>query len=152
MSSQTTEILFNSPALHSLKRDQLVKLCKIHSIKANGKNVEIIERLKKVAEGLPKGAPLSIAARSDVPASDGMDVDSEMEHDGLDKENIHGGRVEHTAMKILPRPSEQWEVMESIAECDSEDSGSNQGTLKSLGSNREFGTGGSKCEPTLLSL
>ena len=40
----TTQILFNSPALHSLKRDQLVKLCKIHSIKANGKNSDLIDR------------------------------------------------------------------------------------------------------------
>ncbi|KAE9406532.1 hypothetical protein BT96DRAFT_1014770 [Gymnopus androsaceus JB14] len=120
-SSQTTEILFNSPALHSLKRDQLVKLCKIHSIKASGKNVELIQRLKKVAEDLPKDAPLSIAARNDEA-----------------KENSY-----NTTMN-LPRPSEQWEAMESIAECDGEDSGSRNGTLKSLGSNREFGTGGSK--------
>ncbi|KAG7095610.1 hypothetical protein E1B28_006336 [Marasmius oreades] len=61
----TTEILFNSPALHSLKRDQLVKLCKIHSIKASGKNVELIARLKAVAETLPKDSALSIAARSE---------------------------------------------------------------------------------------
>ena len=52
----TTQILFNSPALHSLKRDQLVKLCKLHSIKANGKNVELIERLKQYALQLPPEA------------------------------------------------------------------------------------------------
>ncbi|PSR75726.1 hypothetical protein PHLCEN_2v9017 [Hermanssonia centrifuga] len=51
--STTTEILFNSPALHSLKRDQLVKLCKIHSLKANGKNAELIDRLKQRAAQLP---------------------------------------------------------------------------------------------------
>ncbi|KAH8833786.1 hypothetical protein DL96DRAFT_1578403 [Flagelloscypha sp. PMI_526] len=38
MSAAANAILFNSPALHALKRDQLVKLCKMHSIKANGKN------------------------------------------------------------------------------------------------------------------
>ncbi|KAJ7726876.1 hypothetical protein B0H16DRAFT_1779853 [Mycena metata] len=52
--STTTQILFKSPALHSLKRDQLVKLCKIHSIKANGKNVELVERLKTHARNLPR--------------------------------------------------------------------------------------------------
>jgi hypothetical protein len=45
-----TQILFNSPALHSLKREQLVKLCKLHSIKANGKNVELIQRLRQHAD------------------------------------------------------------------------------------------------------
>ncbi|KIK61345.1 hypothetical protein GYMLUDRAFT_260864 [Collybiopsis luxurians FD-317 M1] len=137
-SSQTTEILFNSPALHSLKRDQLVKLCKIHSIKASGKNVELIERLKKVAENLPKGAPLSIAARSDMNDSDNMEVDGK---DDEDKENSFGSRMDKMD---IPRPSEQWTVMESIAEADNESGGSRNGTLKSLGSNREFGTGGSK--------
>ncbi|KAJ7757130.1 hypothetical protein B0H16DRAFT_1457986 [Mycena metata] len=52
--STTTQILFKSPALHSLRRDQLVKLCKIHSIKANGKNVELVERLKTHARNLPR--------------------------------------------------------------------------------------------------
>lgn len=53
--AETTQILFNSPALHSLKRDQLVKLCKIHSIKASGKNVDLIQRLKDYASNLPPG-------------------------------------------------------------------------------------------------
>ena len=63
--STTTQILFNSPALHSLKREQLVKLCKIHAIKANGKNVEMIQRLRQHAQTMPKDSPLSIAARSE---------------------------------------------------------------------------------------
>ena len=49
------QILFNSPALHSLKRGQLVKLCKMHSLKANGKNLDLIERLKRRAADLPPG-------------------------------------------------------------------------------------------------
>ncbi|KAH8921139.1 hypothetical protein BT69DRAFT_356113 [Atractiella rhizophila] len=40
-------ILESSPALHALKRPQLLALCKKHGLKANGKNVEIIERLKE---------------------------------------------------------------------------------------------------------
>ncbi|GAA5821981.1 hypothetical protein JCM10212_002376, partial [Sporobolomyces blumeae] len=39
-------ILHNSPALHALKRQQLVSLAKSLSIKANGKNTELIERLR----------------------------------------------------------------------------------------------------------
>lgn len=122
--SSTTQILFNSPALHSLKRDQLVKLCKIHSIKANGKNVELIEKLKQHAAHLPPDALL----------------DSEEEEEE-DKEN-QGPR------KAASRPSEGWEVlMESIAE--GEES-SNQGSLRTLGSQRsvpsEFGT--QKCMPS----
>ncbi|KAL0576108.1 hypothetical protein V5O48_005855 [Marasmius crinis-equi] len=78
MSATTTEILFNSPALHSLKRDQLVKLCKIHSIKASGKNVELIAKLKAVAEQLPKDSALSIAARSE-------EVDEDVDEDGDQK-------------------------------------------------------------------
>ncbi|KAJ4001914.1 hypothetical protein F5050DRAFT_1707847 [Lentinula boryana] len=145
-SLQTTEILFNSPALHSLKRDQLVKLCKIHSIKASGKNVELIERLKKVAEDLPKGAPLSIATRSDPIEKGDMESDNEADvNGGSNKENYGSRRIGKTAgAKDLPGPSEQWEVMESIAECENEDSGSRNATLRSIASNREFGTGSSK--------
>jgi hypothetical protein len=95
-SSETTQILFNSPALHSLKRDQLVKLCKIHSIKASGKNTELIQKLKNHAASLPHGSPLSVAARSEQPGDDGGSVSSRLDSQ---------------------RPSEQWEVvMEDIPE------------------------------------
>ncbi|KAH7909179.1 hypothetical protein BJ138DRAFT_1155929 [Hygrophoropsis aurantiaca] len=118
--STTTQILFNSPALHSLKRDQLVKLCKIHSLKASGKNKDIIARLQLHARTLPPEAML--------------DAD---EDDG--NENQYSEDEEGRA----PRPSEQWEVvMDSIAEVD-EDSLS---TLrnKSAGNTQagEFGTAG----------
>lgn len=88
-SSETTRILFNSPALHSLKRDQLVKLCKLHSIKAIGKNIELVEKLKRHAATLPLGSPLSVATRSEQPQDD--------------------------ANSPPQRPSEQWEiVMEDV--------------------------------------
>ncbi|KAF9485662.1 hypothetical protein BDN70DRAFT_988593 [Pholiota conissans] len=145
--STTTQILFNSPALHSLKRDQLVKLCKIHSIKASGKNVELIQKLKKHAETLPKDSPLSIAARSE---SDGaipiqaqaLNSDERQEEDAdeeMEDETSHHG--------YMPRQSEQWEmVMDSIQE---EEEGSSQGTFSSQrtfinGSTGEFGTGSTK--------
>ncbi|GAA5912318.1 SAP domain-containing protein [Sporobolomyces salmoneus] len=45
-------ILSNSPALHSLKRPQLVRLCKQFKLKANGKNGELVERLKGYGKDL----------------------------------------------------------------------------------------------------
>ncbi|KAJ3882224.1 hypothetical protein F5051DRAFT_365901 [Lentinula edodes] len=143
-SFQTTEILFNSPALHSLKRDQLVKLCKIHSVKASGKNVELIERLKRVAEDLPKGSLSIGSGNHDIDNGD-MEIDEAADNGGNNKENYADRKIgSTTAVVNPPRPSEQWEVMESIAECENEDSGSRNGTLRSIASNREFGTGGSK--------
>ncbi|KAF5348828.1 hypothetical protein D9756_009829 [Leucocoprinus leucothites] len=133
--SETTEILFNSPALHSLRRDQLQRLCKIHSIKANGKTTEIVDRLRQHALTLPKDDPLSIAARSEV-------VTTISDGDGAGGGGEGSGHVQ--------RPSEQWEVvMESIEEVE-ENGSSSQGTLSSLRTPRavhssgEFGTANSK--------
>ncbi|KAJ6481807.1 hypothetical protein C8R45DRAFT_1075972 [Mycena sanguinolenta] len=142
--STTTQILFNSPALHSLKRDQLVKLCKIHSIKANGKNVELVERLKNHAKSLPKDNPLSVAIRSE------QGGESPVQDDGQD------GQGEKA---FNPRPSSQWElVMDSITEESEEGSSqgsSLRGTLSSLKSGTtvagEFGTGSSKSTLTVSS-
>lgn len=112
MSTTTTQILFNSPALHALKRDQLVNLCKIHSIKASGKNVDLIIKLQEHARTLPSD---TVAPPHDDGAS---------------------------ASDWRPRPSEQWEVMESIRELDES---SSHGSLKTVGATGEFGTGSSKC-------
>lgn len=143
--STTTQILFNSPALHSLKRDQLVKLCKIHAIKASGKNVELIQKLRQHAQTLPKDSPLSIAARSEldgpipVQAQMTKEQHEEVEEEAMNDEPSHHGHY--------PRQSEQWEmVMDSIQE---EEEGSSQGTLTSQrtfnnGGTGEFGTGSSK--------
>lgn len=73
-SQEKTQILFNSPALHALKRDQLIKLCKAHSIKASGKSVDLIERLKQHARSLP-------ASSCDVAVYEDSDGGRE-EHDG----------------------------------------------------------------------
>ncbi|KAJ6618708.1 hypothetical protein B0H10DRAFT_2217443 [Mycena sp. CBHHK59/15] len=140
--STTTQILFNSPALHSLKRDQLVKLCKIHSIKANGKNVELVERLKTHAKTLPNDNPLSVAFRSE---PEGAPEHQEEEEEGGD------GTQDKPWM---PRPSSQWElVMDSITE-EMEES-SSQGTLSSLKSGAtltgEFGTGTGSSKSTTVS-
>lgn len=140
-STTTTQILFNSPALHSLKRDQLLKLCKIHNIKATGKNFDLIERLKQHAASLPPDAPLNVAVRSE-DDSDSMSVDESLEH-----------TLRYTA---IPRPSEAWEVvMDDIQEVP--ETSSSQNTLNSLrtanGDNAgEFGTANSKCKPTVFTV
>jgi hypothetical protein len=136
--STTTQILFNSPALHSLKRDQLVKLCKIHSIKASGKNVELIDRLKQHAQTLPRDSPLSIATRSEGLIADTQKQDEPTEDD-------RGGMGSSAWNFQRTRPSE---YMESIQEAMEESS--SQGSLSSLktlnnGGSGEFGTGSSKC-------
>ncbi|EDR10290.1 uncharacterized protein LACBIDRAFT_317037 [Laccaria bicolor S238N-H82] len=143
--STTTQILFNSPALHSLKREQLVKLCKIHSIKANGKNIELIDKLKRHAQTLPKDSPLSIAARSE---STGF-VPCPPQDDQTDEEAAPQEGNNAVNQFSMPRPSEQWEVvMESIQELEENSSQGTLSSLRTLGSNNggagEFGTGGSK--------
>jgi hypothetical protein len=148
--STTTQILFNSPALHSLKRDQLVKLCKIHSIKASGKNVELIEKLKQHAQTLPRDSTLSVAARSEGPSAVGAEEPDDEVEPIVAGESVTKGGDSNWHFQ-MPRPSEQWEVvMESIEEM-MEDS-SSQGTLSSMrtlsnmnGGFGEFGTGASKC-------
>jgi hypothetical protein len=140
----TTDILFNSPALHSLKRDQLVKLCRVHSLKGSGKNVELIERLKQHARTLPKDSPLSVASRSEEPTTV---YDA---HTDRDQSTDDGGTDQARGYQ-MPRPCGV--AMESIPEM-IEDS-SSQGTVSSLrtldnGGSGEFGTRGSKCAPSFL--
>ncbi|KAJ2922126.1 hypothetical protein H1R20_g14968, partial [Candolleomyces eurysporus] len=152
MASTTTQILFNSPALHSLKRDQLVKLCKIHSIKASGKNVDLIQKLKQHAQTLPKDDPLSIAVRGESNEIDeeGEEEDKEEETSDTVAQEPDSSPVASLERKgsFMPRPSEGWEmVMDSIAEED--ENSSSQGTvnsMKTLGGGKagEFGTGSSK--------
>ena len=137
--SVATQILFNSPALHSLKRDQLVKLCKIHSLKANGKNKDLIGRLQQHAQTLPPDDPLSIATRSDnLDAREALDSEGEGSGTGSDCMGTPGGP------SALPRPSEQWEmVMDSIPEVDEETLRSNRGGNSNLQAG-EFGTNAAK--------
>lgn len=138
-STTTTQILFNSPALHSLKRDQLLKLCKIHNIKAAGKSVDLIERLKQHAATLPPDAPLNVAVRSE-DDSDSISFDESPQYPSH----------QYSAM---PRPSEAWEVvMDDILELP--ETSSSQNTLNSLRTTSnnagEFGTANSKCKPIVF--
>ena len=45
----TTEILRNPAALHSLKKDQLLRLCKEHGVKPGGTKADMVERLAALA-------------------------------------------------------------------------------------------------------
>lgn len=140
--STTTQILFNSPALSSLKRDQLVKLCKIHSIKANGKNTDLVGKLKEHAKTLEQDDPLSIAAGYGV----AEEAEESPEEEADEEENAEI-RQSHPAQ--LPRPSEQWEVVMDTIDETEEGSGSRSSTLRSVQGRHgqgagEFGTGGSK--------
>ena len=126
----STAILFNSPALHALKRSQLVGLCKQHDLKANGKNSDLIYRLEQKASRLP-------------PEMAHISSDDEVSDDA-------GGVPPGAFSDAQPaRPSEQWEmVMEDIQEVD-EPVGtvsSVNSTLRTKGPSGEFGTNGSKCE------
>ena len=131
----TTQILFNSPALHSLKRDQLVRLCKRHGIKANGKNVELIERLKVHAQQLPP----------DAATIEYQDESNTEDNNGIDDSDISMTDAEYE-LREMGRPSEKWTmVMEDIEEVD-EPIGtmSSTNTLSSKASAGEFGSRSSK--------
>ncbi|KAL5478422.1 hypothetical protein ACEPAI_2606 [Sanghuangporus weigelae] len=106
----TTDILFNSPALHSLKRAQLVQLCKRHNIKASGKNTELVSRLKRHARNLPSGAPLSVAVRSETEAEGGEnenDANDGMMTDISDEDNVE----EQLSSPVKERESQIWEIV-----------------------------------------
>ncbi|KAL5497886.1 hypothetical protein ACEPAH_2817 [Sanghuangporus vaninii] len=106
----TTDILFNSPALHSLKRAQLVQLCKRHNIKASGKNTELVSRLKRHARNLPSGAPLSVAVRSETETEAGEnenDANDGMMTDISDEDNVE----EQLSSPVKERESQIWEIV-----------------------------------------
>jgi hypothetical protein len=128
--SETTQILFNSPALHALKRDQLVKLCKIHDLKVSGKKQDLIARLNAHADAL----------RATTTADDSRDNDNETL-----------SQPPSFAYSTLARPSEQWEVvMDDIQELPEGDSrtrslSSSSGSRTGGSDTDEFGLSNSKC-------
>jgi hypothetical protein len=129
----TTQILFNSPALHALKRDQLVRLCKIHSIKASGKSADLVEKLQRHAETLPQ-TRVSYTDHGELHEDDSEEEDGSFVADSQ-------------------RSSEQWEMMDSIEELDESSSNGTLSSLKTLGSStssgNEFGFGGGKGQASL---
>jgi hypothetical protein len=145
----TTEILFNSPALHSLKRNQLVKLCKIHSLKANGKNTDIVERLRQHAHTLPPESPLRRAVHNEETRALELakSIPAESDDDDGSEHGFIGSANSSWALQPA-RPSEQWEIiMDDIPE-EPEYQHSNNGTMSSMRSVNGGGVGefGSKRE------
>ncbi|KZT28288.1 hypothetical protein NEOLEDRAFT_911871 [Neolentinus lepideus HHB14362 ss-1] len=123
--STTTQILFNSPALHALRRDQLLRLCKIHGLRPQGRNDELIHRLKQHADALYADPPTNDNDNDD------DDDDSEM----------------------MPRESEQWELMDTIDEAEESSSHGSLSSLKSMHSAAagEFGTVPSRSKSSSVS-
>ncbi|QRW03337.1 hypothetical protein RhiLY_02336 [Ceratobasidium sp. AG-Ba] len=99
----SNEILFNSHALSSLKRSQLIKLCKRYGIKATGKTPELVAKLEAYAQTLPPASTFICPSEADLLSSPSKyayanDSDSDVE------ENIPVRSASGRG-----RPSEQWE-------------------------------------------
>lgn len=100
----TTDILLNSAALHSLKRNQLVSLCKTHGLKGSGKSSELISKLQEYAMNNPTrdAAIPGLAERMQSSQTDMASDDTEMRND-IEQREDDRARI---------RPSEVWEVIE----------------------------------------
>ena len=127
-----------------------MKLCKIHAIKASGKNIDLIDRLKKHAATLPRDAPLSVAIRSEQNDENTSSRDNGEDEDDVLPEGQGGPALSDNdvAAVQMHRPSEQWDVMESIQEVEENSSQSTLSSLRTLtnSSTSEFGSGSSKGE------
>ncbi|KIO26669.1 hypothetical protein M407DRAFT_24108 [Tulasnella calospora MUT 4182] len=107
----SNEILFNSAALHSLKRAQLVKICKRHGLKASGKNAELIQRLEEYAKNLSDDS--AIPGAFDVPTSDAPgDDDDEENEDEDDNASTTTKTPSRNLGTVSTRPSEPWSVLD----------------------------------------
>lgn len=148
MAPANAGILLDSPALNSLKRAQLVQLCKRHGVKASGKNTALVERLHRHAAGM-FATPARPGLASDC---DGEDEDRDDDSDdermlGRENRDIDPDRT------MQQHPSETWEiVMDNSDMVEEQYPGSVQSKtrLGPSGSNHsqmgEFGsTGSSKC-------
>ncbi|EIW67024.1 hypothetical protein TREMEDRAFT_57638, partial [Tremella mesenterica DSM 1558] len=103
------EILFNSPALHALQRRQLVSLSKRYGLKAGGKNIDMIQRLKDLAATLgPDGLTYIPPSTSNSTLSDGHRSHTASPTPGEWVENLPSEMNKQTREK---RTSDQWEVL-----------------------------------------
>ena len=140
-----TDILQNSPYLHSLKRSQLIKLCKRHGLKATGKNVELVTKLQLHAKTMPPDAPLVYTSDMGYASTD------DGTEDGEEGEGSLGN-------KPKVRPSEIWEVIEEETKEELKALESQGNTLNGQGSIKgnagEFGNalGVTKSELSCLSV
>lgn len=120
-------ILLNSPALSSLKRAQLVGLCKRYGLRASGKNVELISRLQEHGR---TGEMEDILGYDDMlPRDDGG---KSIADDGNDPRDVP---------TAAPRPSEAWSVVDEPSDVET----NMPGGLPTI---NEFGGGpvSTKCE------
>ena len=101
----TTDILLNSAALNSLKRNQLVSLCKLHGIKASGKNSELINKLQDYAMSNPKRDTATMPNL-------GVQINSSQTGDVSEDADMQSDQEMREADRARMRPSEIWEVIE----------------------------------------
>lgn len=127
MSSEN--ILTNSPALNSLKRAQLVSLCKRYGLRASGKNVELITRLQEHGRS---GAMTDILGNGDLLPTDD-EGGSVADTNDFEKEL-------QSQPGPAPRPSEAWSVVDEPSDVET----NMPGALPTIS---EFGAGGAsiKC-------
>ncbi|KAG9083582.1 hypothetical protein FRC06_004470 [Ceratobasidium sp. 370] len=99
----SNEILFNSHALSSLKRAQLIKLCKRYGIKATGKSSELVTKLEEYAQTLPPASTFICPSEADILSSPLKQSFSD--YSGSDVE----ADVPARSGSERGRPSDQWE-------------------------------------------
>ena len=108
----TENILLNSPALKSLKRAQLVGLCKRYGLRANGKNTELIARLQEYGRS---GAMAEILGPKGDAKLQGEDAGPAVETDDDDDVGNDREATEPQSDSLpagAPRPSEAWSVVD----------------------------------------
>ncbi|KDQ18806.1 hypothetical protein BOTBODRAFT_63016 [Botryobasidium botryosum FD-172 SS1] len=159
----TTEILYNSAALHSLKRNQLAKLCKRHRLKASGKNTDMIARLEHYAQELLPGSAF-FDIPSDAPdifddralMSDGGEMfadeggededvrQPECGNKSVEMQDVEEQKGEDHAVPYPLRQSEQWEMVQEQSREEEMGIRGGGGALGTLSSFASFGSSRSR--------
>lgn len=133
-----TDILYNAHALHALKRDQLLKLCKAHGLKSSGNKADLVAALQFHARALAATAdPDNLTAiQPTVPEDDEDDTP-------LLRRSPRRSPRKHTQGK----PTGSGTVMDALGEAEESDS-LRESTIASMrsGVTGELGTNGSKGE------
>ncbi|ORX39072.1 hypothetical protein BD324DRAFT_679573 [Kockovaella imperatae] len=117
MVKMADDILHNSPALHALKRHQLVSLSKKYGLRSSGKNDELIHRLQECMSINPWAKLNTVEVASTLSGVKPPSLPPlSFEHDlgdfanqpaeSPDSNNVHPPRAAHA-----PRPSDGWEVL-----------------------------------------
>lgn len=115
----TENILLNSPALKSLKRAQLVGLCKRYGLRANGKNTELIARLQEYGRSGAMAdilGPKGDTKLQDEEAGPAVETNDDDDDDSNDREAPESQSDSLPA--AAPRPSEAWSVVDEPMDLD----------------------------------